>query len=65
MTGLSTNYQVVQYQKDYEQAKSSEIKAVIDLNVSILKYKKSLGSLLEDKGIRFQAHAFSQKAPVS
>jgi len=54
MTGLSTNYQVVQYQKDYEQAKSSEVKAIVDLNIAILKFKKALGTLLEDRGIKFK-----------
>ncbi len=53
MTGLSTNYQVVQYQKDYEQAKSSEVKAIVDFNIAILKFKKALGTLLEDRGIKF------------
>jgi len=53
-TGLSTNYQVIQYQKDYEQSKSSEVKAVIDLNIAVLKFKKALGTLLEDYGIKFK-----------
>ncbi len=53
-TGLSTNYQVIQYQKDYEQSKSSEVKAIIDLNIAVLKFKKAIGTLLDDYGIKFK-----------
>ncbi len=53
-TGLSTNYQVIQYQKDYEQSKSSEVKAIIDLNIAVLKFKKAIGTLLDDYGIQFK-----------
>ncbi len=54
-TGLSTNYQVIQYQKDYEQSKSAEVKAIIDLNIAVLKFKKALGTLLDDYGIKFKS----------
>jgi len=51
--GMSTNYNVLKAQENFEENRSSEIKAIIDLNKSILNLQKNLGILLKEKGIRF------------
>ncbi len=52
-TGMSTNYNVLKAQENFEENSSSEIKAIIDLNKSILNLQKNLGILLKEKGIDF------------
>lgn len=50
--GLSTNYQVLQFQRDLEAARSSETQAVVDYSKSIVELKKITGDLLDDLNIR-------------
>jgi outer membrane protein TolC len=50
--GLSSNYFVLQYQRDLALAKSSELKAVIDYNLSLSRLDKALGITLEKKNIK-------------
>ncbi len=52
-TGMSTNYNVLKAQENFEENSTSEIKAIIDLNKSILNLQKNLGILLKEKGIIF------------
>lgn len=52
--GMSTNYNVLKAQENLEENRSSEIKAIIDLNKSILNLQKNLGILLKEKGIHFK-----------
>jgi len=52
--GMSTNYNVLKAQENFEENRLSEIKAMIDLNKSILNLQKNLGILLKEKGIRFK-----------
>ena len=51
---MSTNYNVLKAQENLEENRSSEIKAIIDLNKSILNLQKNLGILLKEKGIHFK-----------
>ena len=53
IVGLSTNYTVLQYQRDLANAKSAEIRAVIDYNLSLAELEKTLGTTLESKDIKF------------
>jgi len=57
--GLSTNYTVLQYQRDLADAKSSEIRAIIDYNLALAELDRVLGTTLEEKNIQF-----SQVSPL-
>jgi len=50
--GLSTNYTVLQYQRDVTTARVQELKSIIDYNVSQAGLERSMGTLLEAKNIR-------------
>lgn len=50
--GLSSNYFVLQYQRDLALAKSSELKSIIDYNLSLSRLDKALGITLEKKNIK-------------
>jgi outer membrane protein TolC len=50
--GLSTNYTVLQYQRDVTTARVQELKSIIDYNVSQSGLERSMGTLLEAKNIR-------------
>ncbi|MHB8055060.1 MAG: TolC family protein [Candidatus Aminicenantales bacterium] len=50
--GLSTNYTVLQYQRDMTTARVQELKAIIDYNVAQAGLDRSMGTLLETKNIR-------------
>lgn len=50
--GLSTNYTVLQYQRDVTTARVQELKSIIDYNVSQAGLERSMGTLLESKNIR-------------
>ncbi|HRD01460.1 MAG TPA: TolC family protein [Candidatus Saccharicenans sp.] len=50
--GQSTNYTVLQYQRDLAAAQSSELKAIIDYNVSVANLEKTLGLSLKNRNIR-------------
>lgn len=56
--GMSTNYNVLKAQENLEENRSSEIKAIIDLNKSILNLQKNLGILLKEKGIHFKPELY-------
>ena len=51
--GLSSNYFVLQYQRDLALAKSSELRSLIDYNLSLSRLDKALGITLEKKNIKF------------
>lgn len=57
--GLSTNYTVLQFQRDLADARSNEIRAIIDYNLSLAALDRTLGTSLENKGIEF-----SQVSPL-
>jgi outer membrane protein TolC len=50
--GLATNYEVLLHQRDLADAQSSELRAVIDYNLSLAALDKALGSTLEKKNIK-------------
>ncbi len=49
--GLSTNYLVLQYQRDLSTARSTELKAVVDYNVSLAALDRALGTSLKDRNM--------------
>lgn len=50
--GLTTNYVVLQHQRDLADAKSAELRAIIDYNLSLARLDKTLGTTLEKKNIK-------------
>jgi len=50
--GKSTNYLVLQYQRDEANARSTELKAIIDYNMSLANLDRALGVTLESKNIK-------------
>ncbi|MGB9764313.1 MAG: TolC family protein [Candidatus Saccharicenans sp.] len=50
--GQSTNYTVLQYQRDLANARESELKAVIDYRVSVAYLEKALGLSLKNKNMK-------------
>ncbi|HPB59095.1 MAG TPA: TolC family protein [Candidatus Saccharicenans sp.] len=50
--GQSTNYTVLQYQRDLSAARSSELKAIIDYNISVANLDKILGISLKNRNIK-------------
>ncbi|MCK4430826.1 MAG: TolC family protein [Candidatus Aminicenantes bacterium] len=50
--GLSTNFIVLQYQRDLSNARSAELKAVIDYNLSLSKLDKAVGINLQSWNIK-------------
>ncbi len=52
--GLTTNYLVLLNQRDLATAKTNELKALIDYNLSLSSLDRSLGTSLSSKGIRIE-----------
>jgi outer membrane protein TolC len=52
--GLTTNYVVLQYQRDLTDAKTAELRALIEYNLTLAYLDKSLGTGLKNKNIEFQ-----------
>lgn len=50
--GLSTNYTVLQQQRDLALARTNEIKALVDYNISLARLQKAMGTTLDSKNIR-------------
>jgi outer membrane protein TolC len=50
--GMTTNYLVLLTQRDLAAAKTNELKALIDYNLSLSSLERSLGTSLKTKGIR-------------
>jgi len=53
--GLTTNYVVLQYQRDLADAKTAELRALIEYNVTLAYLDKSLGTGLQNKDIVFSS----------
>ena len=51
--GLSTNYLVLQYQRDYANAQIAELKSLIDYSLALSRVDKVLGTTLEKRNIEF------------
>ncbi|MFZ2055585.1 MAG: TolC family protein [Candidatus Aminicenantales bacterium] len=51
--GLTTNYVVLQYQRDLANTKTAELKALIEYNLALAYLDKSLGTGLKNKNINF------------
>jgi outer membrane protein TolC len=50
--GLTTNYFVLQYQEELANARSMEIKSLIDYNLSWARYERAVGASLDNHGIK-------------
>jgi len=50
--GLSTSYSVLMYQRDLANARTSELKAIVDYNLSLANLDRALGVSLKTKNIR-------------
>jgi outer membrane protein TolC len=53
--GLTTNYVVLQYQRDLADAKTAELRALIEYNLTLAYLDKSLGTGLQNKDIVFSS----------
>ncbi len=51
MAGLSTNYTVLQFQRDLATARSNELRALIDYTLSLARMSRALGTSLDDLDI--------------
>ena len=51
--GLSTNYIVLQYQRDLANARGAELRAIVDYNISLARLDQALGITLKNKNIMF------------
>ncbi|MEN8154948.1 MAG: TolC family protein [Acidobacteriota bacterium] len=51
--GLSTNYQVLNYQRDFMNAQTNKLKSIIDYKLSIAKINKALARTFESYNIKF------------
>lgn len=50
--GLSTNYLVLQYQRDLANQQIAELRAIIDYNLSLARLNRAMGSSLQQKQIK-------------
>jgi outer membrane protein TolC len=50
--GQSTNYIVLMYQRDLANARSTELKAIIDYNISLANLEKALGLSLKNRNMK-------------
>jgi outer membrane protein TolC len=53
--GLTTNYVVLQYQRDLADVKTTELRALIEYNLTLAYLDKSLGTGLQNKNIVFSS----------
>ena len=52
--GISTNFQVLEFQKDMAVAESNETKAIIDYNRSLINLERAKGTILATNNISLQ-----------
>jgi len=52
LVGLTTNYLVLQYQRDLANAQGAELRAVIDYNLSLARLEKAMGTTLTTRNIK-------------
>jgi len=54
--GLTTNYVVLQFQRDLANAQSAELRAIIDYNLSLAQLERAMGTSLEKKNIKLSIY---------
>jgi outer membrane protein TolC len=54
--GLTTNYVVLQYQRDLADARSAELRAIIDYNLSLAQLDRATGTSLKKKNIQLSIY---------
>ncbi|MEE8219198.1 MAG: TolC family protein, partial [bacterium] len=52
--GISTNFQVLEFQEDLAEAESDETKAIIDYNKSLIRLERAKGTILATNNISLQ-----------
>jgi outer membrane protein len=57
--GMSTNFQVLQFQRDLEEARSGETRAIVDYNESVVRLERIQGTLLDRLGVQLAYPASS------
>nr|MBC8359428.1 TolC family protein [Candidatus Aminicenantes bacterium] len=55
LVGLTTNYVVLQYQRDLANTRSAELRAIIDYNLSLATLDRAMGKSLQNKNIRLSS----------
>ncbi|MGB2765353.1 MAG: TolC family protein [Candidatus Aminicenantaceae bacterium] len=55
LVGLTTNYVVLQYQRDLADTRSAELRAIIDYNLSLATLDRAMGKSLQNKNIRLSS----------
>ena len=50
--GLSTNFEILQFQTDLQESESAELSALADYLRALAEVRRNRGSLLEDYGVR-------------
>jgi outer membrane protein TolC len=50
--GLTTNYFVLEYQRDLRQSRTQELRAIVDYNLSLANLSQTMGVSLKEKGIK-------------
>ena len=50
--GLSSNFFILQYQRDLAASRAAELRAIIDYNLSLARLEKAMGTSLESKNIK-------------
>ncbi len=53
--GLSTNYTVLQQQRDLAQARTNETRARVDYSLSLARLERAMGTTLDSKNVRLSA----------
>ena len=56
--GMSSSFRVLQIQEDLTQARSREVTAVTTYRTALARYYRSIGRLLEQKGVELDEGAF-------
>lgn len=54
--GLTTNYVVLQYQRDLVDARSAELRAIVDYNLSLAQLDRATGTSLKKKNIKLSIY---------
>jgi outer membrane protein TolC len=56
--GKSTNFFLLQYQRDLSDARTAELRSMVDYILSLARLDRALGTTLETKNIRFSDIAY-------
>jgi outer membrane protein TolC len=63
--GLTTNYVVLQYQRDLADSRTAELRALIEYNLALAYLDKALGTSLQSRNIQFAPPEKSAQSKIS